>query len=73
VRSTSDSLMRYVRAGAALQRQPRARMGRAVSDDPGHPRTSHGAGCEVKYAWLTDPDGNMLTLQEMAWRTGDAF
>lgn len=27
----------------------------------------------VKYAWFTDPDGNTLTLQEMAWRTGDAF
>jgi catechol 2,3-dioxygenase-like lactoylglutathione lyase family enzyme len=30
-------------------------------------------GGGVKYAWLTDPDGNTLTLQEMAWRTGDAF
>ena len=30
-------------------------------------------GGGVTYAWLTDPDGNTLTLQEMAWRTGDAF
>ena len=27
----------------------------------------------VKYARLADPDGNTLTLQEMAWRTGDKF
>ena len=31
------------------------------------------AGGGVKYAWFSDPDGNTLTLQEMAWRTGDAF
>jgi hypothetical protein len=30
-------------------------------------------GGGVKYAWLADPDGNTLTLQEMAWRTGDKF
>lgn len=30
-------------------------------------------GGGVRYAWFTDPDGNGLTLQEMAWRTGDAF
>ncbi len=30
-------------------------------------------GGGVKYAWLADPDGNTLTLQEMAWRTGEAF
>ena len=30
-------------------------------------------GGGVKYAWFTDPDGNSLTLQEMAWRTGDNF
>ncbi|MBA2558321.1 MAG: VOC family protein, partial [Propionibacteriales bacterium] len=30
-------------------------------------------GGGVKYAWFHDPDGNTLTLQEMAWRTGDAF
>ena len=30
-------------------------------------------GGGVKYAWLTDPDGNTLALQEMAWRTGEAF
>jgi catechol 2,3-dioxygenase-like lactoylglutathione lyase family enzyme len=30
-------------------------------------------GGGVRYAWFSDPDGNSLTLQEMAWRTGDAF
>jgi catechol 2,3-dioxygenase-like lactoylglutathione lyase family enzyme len=30
-------------------------------------------GGGVKYAWFADPDGNTLTLQEMAWRTGDSF
>jgi len=30
-------------------------------------------GGGVRYAGLEDPDGNTLTLQEMAWRTGDAF
>ena len=30
-------------------------------------------GGGVRYAWFADPDGNSLTLQEMAWRTGDAF
>ncbi len=30
-------------------------------------------GGGVKYAWFHDPDGNTLTLQEMAWRTGDQF
>lgn len=30
-------------------------------------------GGGVKYAWFHDPDGNTLTLQEMSWRTGDAF
>jgi catechol 2,3-dioxygenase-like lactoylglutathione lyase family enzyme len=30
-------------------------------------------GGGVRYAWFKDPDGNSLTLQEMAWRTGDAF
>lgn len=27
----------------------------------------------VKYAAFSDPDGNSLVLQEMAWRTGDDF
>ena len=31
------------------------------------------AGGGVKYARFSDPDGNALVLQEMAWRTGDAF
>lgn len=30
-------------------------------------------GGGVRYAWFGDPDGNTWTLQEMAWRTGDAF
>jgi catechol 2,3-dioxygenase-like lactoylglutathione lyase family enzyme len=30
-------------------------------------------GGGVKYAWFADPDGNSLTLQEMAWRTGASF
>ena len=33
----------------------------------------HDVGGGVKYAALSDPDGNGLTLQEMAWRTGAAF
>ena len=31
------------------------------------------AGGGVRYAWFSDPDGNSLVLQEMSWRTGDAF
>jgi catechol 2,3-dioxygenase-like lactoylglutathione lyase family enzyme len=30
-------------------------------------------GGGVRYAWFSDPDGNSMTLQEMSWRTGDAF
>ena len=30
-------------------------------------------GGGVRYAGFTDPDGNGWTLQEMSWRTGDAF
>jgi catechol 2,3-dioxygenase-like lactoylglutathione lyase family enzyme len=30
-------------------------------------------GGGVRYAGFTDPDGNGLLLQEMAWRTGPAF
>ncbi len=30
-------------------------------------------GGGVKYAPFTDPDGNTLVLQQMDWRTGDAF
>ena len=30
-------------------------------------------GGGVKYASISDPDGNTLVLQEMAWRSGDAF
>jgi len=30
-------------------------------------------GGGVRYAWFVDPDGNSLTLQEMAWRTGENF
>lgn len=30
-------------------------------------------GGGVKYAAFEDPDGNSLVLQQMAWRTGDAY
>ena len=30
-------------------------------------------GGGVRYAGFADPDGNGWTLQEMAWRTGDAW
>jgi predicted enzyme related to lactoylglutathione lyase len=30
-------------------------------------------GGGVTYAGIVDPDGNTLTLQQMDWRTGDAF
>ncbi len=30
-------------------------------------------GGGVRYVEFADPDGNGLELQEMAWRTGDAF
>jgi len=30
-------------------------------------------GGGIRYAGFADPDGNTLTLQQMAWRTGDAF
>ena len=33
----------------------------------------YDVGGGVKYAPLSDPDGNGLTLQQMAWRTGEAF
>lgn len=30
-------------------------------------------GGGVRYAEIADPDGNTVLLQEMAWRTGDAY
>ena len=30
-------------------------------------------GGGVRYASVRDPDGNLLLLQEMPWRTGEAF
>jgi hypothetical protein len=30
-------------------------------------------GGGVRYAVLTNPDGNSFVLQEMPWRTGDEF
>jgi predicted enzyme related to lactoylglutathione lyase len=39
--------------------------------DVGEVQGDDGGG--VKYAGFSDPDGNGLVLQEMAWRTGDAF
>lgn len=35
--------------------------------------TIQDVGGGVRYAGFADPDGNTLTLQEMAWRTGDTF
>ncbi len=35
--------------------------------------TIEDVGGGVKYASFTDPDGNSMVLQEMSWRTGDAF
>ena len=34
---------------------------------------SDGVGGGVRYAAITDPDGNTLLLQDMAWRTGAAY
>jgi predicted enzyme related to lactoylglutathione lyase len=31
------------------------------------------AGGGVKYAEVVDPDGNTFALQQMPWRTGEAF
>jgi predicted enzyme related to lactoylglutathione lyase len=31
------------------------------------------AGGGVKYAEIVDPDGNTFALQQMPWRTGEAF
>ncbi len=45
-----------------------ALVGRGVDVSP-----VEDVGGGVRYAWFTDPDGNSLTLQEMAWRTGDAY
>jgi len=30
-------------------------------------------GGGVRYSSFSDPDGNTMTVQEMSWRTGDAF
>lgn len=35
--------------------------------------TVQDVGGGVRYAGFEDPDGNSLTLQEMPWRTGEAF
>jgi predicted enzyme related to lactoylglutathione lyase len=43
-------------------------MGRGVEVSP-----TDDVGGGVRYAQFVDPDGNMFTLQEMSWRTGDAF
>jgi catechol 2,3-dioxygenase-like lactoylglutathione lyase family enzyme len=43
-------------------------LGRGVDVSP-----VQDVGGGVKYAGFSDPDGNSLTLQEMPWRTGDAF
>lgn len=33
----------------------------------------HDVGGGVQYAGFSDPDGNTWTLQQMTWRTGDAY
>jgi predicted enzyme related to lactoylglutathione lyase len=43
-------------------------VGRGVEVDP---IVDVGGG--VQYAGFRDPDGNSLTLQQMAWRTGETF
>jgi predicted enzyme related to lactoylglutathione lyase len=48
-----------------------ARAGLAAAGVDIGPIEDVGGG--VRYAGFADPDGNTLTLQEMAWRTGDAF
>jgi predicted enzyme related to lactoylglutathione lyase len=53
---------------ADIERARAALVGRGV--DVG---AVQDVGGGVRYASLTDPDGNTLTLQEMPWRTGDAF
>ena len=44
-------------------------VGRGV--DVGQVEGDGGGG--VKFAGFSDPDGNTLVLQEMAWRTGEKF
>ena len=41
---------------------------RGVAVDP-----INDVGGGVKYARFADADGNTMTLQEMSWRTGDAY
>ncbi|MEP6650886.1 MAG: VOC family protein [Lapillicoccus sp.] len=53
---------------ADIERSRAELVGRGVDVGP-----VQDVGGGVRYAWLADPDGNTLTLQEMAWRTGDAF
>jgi predicted enzyme related to lactoylglutathione lyase len=53
---------------ADIVKAPEELLGRGV--DIGE-ITDVGGG--VKYPWFSDPDGNSLALQEMPWRTGDAF
>lgn len=43
-------------------------LGRGVEVSP-----VQDVGGGVRYAGFADPDGNTLTLQEMAWRTGEQF
>jgi predicted enzyme related to lactoylglutathione lyase len=53
---------------ADIERARAELIGRGVDVGP-----VQDVGGGVRYAGLEDPDGNTLTLQEMPWRTGDAF
>jgi catechol 2,3-dioxygenase-like lactoylglutathione lyase family enzyme len=53
---------------ADIERARADLVSRGVEVDP-----VQDVGGGVKYAGLADPDGNTLTLQEMAWRTGGNF
>ena len=53
---------------ADIERARSELVGRGVEVGP-----IEDVGGGVRYAGLADPDGNTLTLQEMAWRTGDAY
>jgi predicted enzyme related to lactoylglutathione lyase len=50
---------------ADIERARSELVGRGVEVGP-----IEDVGGGVRYAALADPDGNTLTLQEMAWRTG---
>lgn len=53
---------------ADIERARAELLGRGVDIGP-----VQDVGGGVKYASFSDPDGNSMTLQEMAWRTGTAY